>query len=262
MKTAILCKKFVSKVVSIRFLLQLVYKEVLIYVIVYFLINILYRFALSAEDQRTFAKVVAYFNLNLDFYGQDLTFLLGFYVSLAAKRWWDQYQSLPWPDKLAVCLTGLLTTEEMERLEVNTYKTTSGNSFASNWWLPLTWATDLIRKARQERLIHTDREIMRELSAFQNGLEQVENYANVSIPLVYEVVVNCAIYLYFVLSLVADQLVEEGTEDVFHPYVPIFKIFKLVLLLGWLKVAQSIEKPFGDDESDIDVYQLVKRHIW
>lgn len=43
-------------------------------------------------------------------------------------------------------------------------------------------------RARQQNLIHTDREIMGQVMAFQQGLEQVENYANVSIPIVYEVV--------------------------------------------------------------------------
>lgn len=30
---------------------------------------------------------------------------------------------------------------------------------------------------------------------------------------------------------------------------------------GWLKVAQSIEKPFGEDDSDFEMKSLVRRHI-
>lgn len=58
----------------------------------------------------------------------------------------------------------------------------------------------------------------------------------------------------------ADQLLPN--QDHFDLYVPIFKIFKLILLVGWLKVAQCIEKPFGDDDTDIDMFALVQRHIW
>lgn len=31
-----------------------------------------------------------------------LSFVLGFYVSIVMKRWWDQYTSIPWPDPIAV----------------------------------------------------------------------------------------------------------------------------------------------------------------
>ncbi len=37
-----------------------------------------------------------------------MTFGLGFYVSLIVRRWWDQYQLLPWPDSLAIFIVGLL----------------------------------------------------------------------------------------------------------------------------------------------------------
>ncbi len=52
--------------------------------------------------------MVSYFDRNLSSFGRDLTFLLGFYVSLVAKRWWDQYRLLPWPDNLAMLLSGLV----------------------------------------------------------------------------------------------------------------------------------------------------------
>ena len=33
-----------------------------------------------------------------------LTFLIGFYVSEVVRRYWDQYTSLPYPDRLALKL--------------------------------------------------------------------------------------------------------------------------------------------------------------
>ena len=41
-----------------------------------------------------------------------MTFVLGFYVSLIVKRWWDQYNLLPWPDSLAIYIAGLLHGED------------------------------------------------------------------------------------------------------------------------------------------------------
>ena len=40
--------------------------------------------------------------------GVPITFLLGFYVSLVVKRWWEQYCKLPWPDTIAIYLKGLV----------------------------------------------------------------------------------------------------------------------------------------------------------
>ena len=33
-----------------------------------------------------------------------ITFLTGFYVTQVVNRWWDQFMSLPWPDRLALKL--------------------------------------------------------------------------------------------------------------------------------------------------------------
>ena len=34
-----------------------------------------------------------------------------------------------------------------------------------------------------------------------------------------------------------------------------------MVFLGWLKVAQSIESPFGEDDSDFEMSSLIERHI-
>ena len=41
-----------------------------------------------------------------------LTFLLGFYVSLVVKRWWEQYVKLPWPDEVAIQLKAGITKND------------------------------------------------------------------------------------------------------------------------------------------------------
>ena len=43
-----------------------------------------------------------------------LTFLLGFYVSLVVKRWWEQYVKLPWPDEVATLLKAGITKDKKE----------------------------------------------------------------------------------------------------------------------------------------------------
>ena len=59
------------------------------------------------SQQITFEKLVRW--CGKMYTGLPLTFLLGFYVSLVVKRWWEQYCFLPWPDSLAFYLRGLVT---------------------------------------------------------------------------------------------------------------------------------------------------------
>lgn len=37
-----------------------------------------------------------------------MSFVLGFYVSLIVKRWWEQYKLLPWPDTLALFISAAI----------------------------------------------------------------------------------------------------------------------------------------------------------
>jgi hypothetical protein len=72
-----------------------------------------------------------------------------------------------------------------------------------------------------------------------------------------------AVYSYFALTLVGSQILvhtEENTKRV-DIYFPLFIIFKMILLIGWLKVANCIEKPFGTDDTDFQMHHLVARHI-
>ena len=81
-----------------------------------------FRYSLSQEQQIQVEKLIRwcrmqtsgkrkfreFYSLNTSVSGLPITFLLGFYVSLVLKRWWEQYCKLPWPDTVAIYLKGLL----------------------------------------------------------------------------------------------------------------------------------------------------------
>ena len=60
------------------------------------------RFCLEKEQQINFEKLIRWCRQQST--GLPITFLLGFYVSLVVKRWWEQYSKLPWPDTIAIYL--------------------------------------------------------------------------------------------------------------------------------------------------------------
>lgn len=77
--------------------------EYLIFLTLYFVINLSYRLAMDDDQRDIFERIV-----NLSEKGPSsipLQFLLGFYVSSAVTRWWDQLSNVAWPDKLLVKLT-------------------------------------------------------------------------------------------------------------------------------------------------------------
>ena len=65
------------------------------------------------ENQKKFEKVARW--CKESYTSLPLTFLLGFYVSLVVRRWWEQYNFLPWPDSLAYGLRGLVTEGDQEQ---------------------------------------------------------------------------------------------------------------------------------------------------
>ncbi|XP_017768386.1 PREDICTED: bestrophin-2-like, partial [Nicrophorus vespilloides] len=94
---------------------KLVWRELLAYLFLYYSINLAYRFALNDEQKRIFEKIRLYFSQQSETI--PMSFVMGFYVSLVVKRWWEQYKLLPWPDTLALFLNAAIPgADERQRL--------------------------------------------------------------------------------------------------------------------------------------------------
>lgn len=55
---------------------------------------------------RLFQKTRDYFAKQSD--SIPMSFVLGFYVTLVVRRWWEQYRLLPWPDTLALFVSAAI----------------------------------------------------------------------------------------------------------------------------------------------------------
>ncbi|KAL4717580.1 hypothetical protein ACJJTC_000729 [Scirpophaga incertulas] len=289
---------------------KLVWRELLAYLTLYYTINLLYRFALSEEHQRIFERVRQYFGAQSE--SIPMSFVLGFYVSLVVKRWWEQYKLLPWPDTLALFIsagipgadeTGRLMRRNIVRYMILAYVITlqrvslrvkrrfptwqhvvdsglmleserkvfekmDGKSPMSKYWMPLVWATNIINRARKDGLIASDhivQTLLVELSDIRRRLGALIGYDTVCVPLVYTQVVTLALYTYFVAALMGRQLVPAapGSTSKYEPdvYFPLFTALQFCFYVGWLKVAEVLINPFGEDDDDIELNWLIDRHI-
>ncbi|NWX46187.1 BEST4 protein, partial [Steatornis caripensis] len=77
---------------------KLLYKEFIVFVVLYAVLSLVYRRLLTEEQKRLYTKVAQYCNRSTDLI--PISFVLGFYVTLIVNRWWAQYTSIPLPDQL------------------------------------------------------------------------------------------------------------------------------------------------------------------
>ena len=247
--------------------------------------------------------------------GLPITFLLGFYVSLVVKRWWEQYCKLPWPDTIAIYLKGLVVGQPgQERVMARVIRRTvirycllayilcirrlssrlkkrfpnmfelvktgivrsdeairigneeSTEMYGSRWWLPLKWNIEVLTRARKDGFIINApgySHLMGRLSEFRAALTEVATYGYLPVPLVYTQVVHLAVYVYFGVSLIGEQWIiwrQEGDEEV-DLYYPIFMTIRFLFIFGWLRVAETLYDPFGEDDEDFELNELLNRHF-
>uniref|UniRef100_A0A182KGU4 Bestrophin homolog n=1 Tax=Anopheles christyi TaxID=43041 RepID=A0A182KGU4_9DIPT len=79
---------------------KLVWLDLTCFLLLYYVLNITYRFGLTEDQKRIFEEIVKYCATYSNLI--PLSFVLGFYVTIVMTRWWNQYTSIPWPDPIAV----------------------------------------------------------------------------------------------------------------------------------------------------------------
>ncbi|XP_058119466.1 bestrophin-4-like [Anopheles ziemanni] len=291
---------------------KLVWLDLSCFLLLYYTLNLTYRFALSQEQMQIFEEIVKYCATYSNLI--PLSFVLGFYVTIVMTRWWNQYTSIPWPDPIAVfvsanihgqdergrvmrrtimryvclCLTMVLTNisprvkkrfptiehlVEAGLLNDNEHKIMShlNQKFPrhSKHWLPIVWAASIVTRARKEGRCRDDfasKTIIDELNKFRGQCGLLISYDTISVPLVYTQVVTLAVYSYFLTSVMGQQWVHtkelgEGVVNKIDQYFPIFTTLQFFFYMGWLKVAESLINPFGEDDDDFEVNWMVDRNL-
>jgi hypothetical protein len=71
--------------------------------------------------------------------------------------------------------------------------------------------------------------------------------------------VTLALYAYFASALFGSQYLDSDKDVDF--VVPVFTILQYLFYVGWLKVAEALINPFGEDDDDFDVNYLVDRNL-
>ncbi|XP_029289224.1 bestrophin-2 [Cottoperca gobio] len=260
---------------------KLLYRELIIFTVLYYFFSIVYRFVLNDDQKRLFEK----FSIYCDRYAEliPVSFVLGFYVTLVVSRWWGQFENVPWPDRLAalvgghvrgddeatrltrrtlmryanlsgvliyrsvstavykrfptmehVVQAGLMTSEELKHLE-------DLRSPHNKFWVPCMWFVSLALRARTEGRINNDVALTAILT-----------------------VATVAVYSFFLACLIGRQFLDPAQGYSGHDldfYLPVFTLLQFFFYVGWLKVAEQLINPFGEDDDDFETNWLVDRNL-
>lgn len=82
-------------------------------------------------------------------------------------------------------------------------------------------------------------------------------------------VVTIAVYSYFITSALGSQWVDNKLQSPSDStqisnidlYFPVFSTLEFFFYMGWLKVAESLINPFGEDDDDFEVNWLIDRDL-
>ena len=166
------------------------------------------------------------------------------------------------PNMHELVRTGLVRSDEVARIGSED----SSQVFSSNWWMPIKWSIEISNQAMQEGLISNApgySHLLCRLAEFRSSLTEVANYSHIPVPLVYTQVVHLAVYVYFAVSLIGEQWIiwrKPGDEEV-DLYYPIFMTVRFLFIFGWLRVAETLYNPFGEDDEDFELNELLNRHF-
>ncbi|XP_045624689.2 bestrophin-2 [Procambarus clarkii] len=157
---------------------------------------------------------------------------------------------------------GYITPHEMRILQEQ--KTRTSVSLAT---LPLMWSCKVLESARSSGFVRDDfglRMLIEEVTKLRNKAGMLGRWTDISIPLVYTQVVTLAVYSFFFFSVLGRQFLDPAQK---YPnrtidfIVPIFTLLQFFFYMGWLKVAESLVNPFGEDDDDFDLDLILERHL-
>ncbi|KAM4678533.1 bestrophin-3 isoform 1-T1 [Discoglossus pictus] len=168
------------------------------------------------------------------------------------------YKRFPTMDH--VVEAGFMTSDERKLFD-------SLNSPHLKYWVPVIWFGNLASKARNEGRIRDSVDLqimMNEMNRFRSWCSLLFGYDWVGIPLVYTQVVTLAVYTFFLACLIGRQFLDPEQSYAGHDldlYIPVFTLLQFFFYCGWLKVAEQLINPFGEDDDDFETNWCIDRNL-
>jgi predicted membrane chloride channel (bestrophin family) len=137
----------------------------------------------------------------------------------------------------------------------------------SKYWVPINWIFAICVDLRLKGKIAADvllNGVLNEVKTFHINLRTLCNYDWVPVPLAYPQVVFLAVRVYFLICIVSRQYIindEADNKAKIDLYIPFMTQLQLIFYMGWLKVAEALLNPFGEDDDDLECNYIIDRNI-
>uniref|UniRef100_A0A915PZ08 Bestrophin homolog n=1 Tax=Setaria digitata TaxID=48799 RepID=A0A915PZ08_9BILA len=136
------------------------------------------------------------------------------------------------------------------------------------YWVPINWVYALIFRARKDGKIVNDAfscKICDEIKNFRHNLQMLCNYDWVPIPLAYPQLVFLAVYVYFAICLISRQFIiterDAPNKSNIDLVLPCVTMMEFIIFVGWMKVAEGLLNPFGEDDDDFECNFLLDKNL-
>ncbi|VDM99245.1 unnamed protein product [Thelazia callipaeda] len=281
--------------------------ELFVWLVLFTIISIIYRVALTDEQVSKFEQFVHYCDEKLDYI--PLNFMLGFFVTSVLSRWINFFVNIGYIDNIALMVAAYVkgSDEHTRMLRRNiirycvlsqalvfrdismrvrkrfpTIETLVAAGFMmehekqkydaiqyryAKYWMPFQWALSLCQEARNQRKISSDillEKVGEEIKVFRTNLAILCNFDWVPLPIMYPQLIVLAVHTYFLVGAISRQfIISEGAlnKSKMDIYIPVMTAIQFVFYMGWLKVAEAMLNPFGEDDDDFECNFLIDKNL-
>uniref|UniRef100_A0A8R1HW11 Bestrophin homolog n=1 Tax=Caenorhabditis japonica TaxID=281687 RepID=A0A8R1HW11_CAEJA len=223
-----------------------VWSELMIWLIFYYFVMVTYRYALPEETRKTVTAYIIPLNQQLD-NCVPLTFMLAFFVTVIVDR------SIG-----AFFAAATLATRECRKLRADEHS----RCFAL---ISLNLTHSKEGKITAPPLFNA---AWQEIKTFRSNMAILCNFDWVPIPLAYPQVIFVAVRFYFFMCLFTRQHLEPIEKKVGEQsklsvdyYFPLLTVFQFIFFMGWMKVAEGLLNPLGEDDDDFECNFLIDKNI-
>ncbi|VDM42588.1 unnamed protein product [Toxocara canis] len=164
------------------------------------------------------------------------------------------------PNLDAITTAGFMMEHEKEKFEEIQYR-------YAKYWMPFQWALSLCDEARRQQKIASDwllEKVGEEIKLFRTNMAVLCNYDWVPLPIAYPQLIVLTVHVYFLVCVISRQHIlsdDAPNKSKFDMIFPIMTTLQFVFYMGWLKVAEVILNPFGEDDDDFEGNFLLDKNL-
>ncbi|KJH45458.1 Bestrophin [Dictyocaulus viviparus] len=244
--------------------------ELIIWISLFFIISSLYRYGMDEDGKRVFERLAAHCDEKLDYI--PLTFMLGFFVTIIVDRWRQIFNNMGWIENVALTIATLIRGDSNEiiltRRTIIRYMVLSQVLVFRDISMRVRRRfpnMESIVTAGDQNFSNKPRSTMQlRLGTDSNSISTSEATIFFLIEDVFKMVVFLAVRVYFLICLISRQYIignTAGNKSVIDLYIPFMTILQFIFLVGWMKVAEGLLNPLGEDDDDFECNFLIDKNI-